>query len=180
MWGHRNSNRPTKCRWIKPAAFLYNRSIMNDYLINRDRGSDGCFVSTGSAQTYAQIYARHKAYAREHPEMYREAGRKFARTSRGHFNGLKTCAKRRGFSVNITFLQYSKITEGKNCCYCDGPLPKAGHGLDRKNSQKGYSLKNCVPCCTTCNRIRGKDDISYEEMFEVIKLLRRLRRKKNA
>jgi hypothetical protein len=40
--------------------------------------------------------------------------------------------------------------------------------------------KTAFPVVARCNEIRGKDNISYSEMFEVIKLLRKLRTKANA
>lgn len=28
------------------------------------------------------------------------------------------------------------------------------NGIDRIDSSKGYSIDNCVPCCTMCNRMK--------------------------
>lgn len=95
------------------------------------------------------------------------------------FNILRAKSAARGLPMDLSFDEYVALTSA-DCCYCHGPLPKSGYGLDRKNSSLGYSIENCVPCCKTCNRIRGEDDISYEEMFEVMKLLQRLRRKNAA
>ena len=35
------------------------------------------------------------------------------------------------------------------------------NGIDRKNSNLGYSLENIVPCCFICNR--GKSNMNYED-----------------
>jgi hypothetical protein len=120
--------------------------------------------------------------AKEHSRIYRvrhlESARAWGRTnsysSKGKFQALTGGAKKRKLTLDLTYDQYLEIVIGGVCCYCDSPLPKAGHGIDRKNSTLGYSKSNCSPCCTVCNRIRGKDDISHEEMFEVAKLLQRL------
>lgn len=37
------------------------------------------------------------------------------------------------------------------CTYCGDP---GSHGVDRKDSLKGYTPDNCVPCCETCNRAK--------------------------
>jgi len=86
----------------------------------------------------------------------------------------------RGMEFDLTLDQYASLIADKRCHYCGEETPKTGTGLDRKNSFLGYSEENCVPCCRRCNEIRGKDNISYSEMFEVIKLLRKLRTKANA
>lgn len=60
----------------------------------------------------------------------------------------------------------------RNCSYCDGVLGKVkfGKGLDRINNMDHYEIDNVLPCCRTCNRIRG-DDITVEEARGMIKHL---------
>ena len=69
----------------------------------------------------------------------------------------------------------------KNCFYCneepkDHPSEnryKYGKGLykrngiDRLDNTRGYTIDNCVPCCTRCNTI--KLDASYDEFIAKIK-----------
>lgn len=43
------------------------------------------------------------------------------------------------------------------------------NGIDRKDSSIGYTEKNCLPCCSTCNR--AKSDMSYEDFILYIKNL---------
>lgn len=40
-------------------------------------------------------------------------------------------------------------------------------GIDRIMNEKGYSISNCVPCCTTCNMM--KKALTEEEFFNHIK-----------
>lgn len=94
------------------------------------------------------------------------------------FCTLRYNAKKRNIPLRLTFKQFVQLVAHAKCHYCGGPLPRTGHGLDRKNSKLSYSTKNCVPCCQPCNWIRGKDIVSYSEMLEVAKLLARLRRRK--
>lgn len=71
----------------------------------------------------------------------------------------------------------------QNCHYCKSPpsnvrIKKAGkelrsvkyNGIDRKENSLGYSPKNCVPCCKTCNSIKG-EHLSYDEMILVMRSL---------
>lgn len=79
------------------------------------------------------------------------------------YNKLLTAAKKNKCVDNsLTFKQF-KTFVGKNCFYCNSKLPwlefftrnikreNHGYNLDRKDSTKGYSLENCVACCSICN-----------------------------
>ena len=97
------------------------------------------------------------------------------RCSRYCFYILRGGARARNIPCELTLEKYLKLVEGQKCFYCGEGLPEQGGGLDRKNSNLGYSEENCVPCCTACNTIRGKDLISHSEMIEVANLLKKLR-----
>lgn len=100
--------------------------------------------------------------------------RKRRRTIEGKYKTFLDNSSRRNFEVFLSLEDYRNLVEDRACTYCGNELPEAGSGLDRKDCSIGYTMDNCVPCCTTCNRIKG-DNISYSEMFEVIKLLKKLR-----
>jgi hypothetical protein len=123
------------------------------------------------------ISARNKKYREANSEERRANRKANCRTPQGRFGILRGNARARNLTLELTFEQWSNIVAQNSCAYCEGPLPEAGSGVDRKISILGYTAENCVPCCTVCNRIRGKDDISHEEMFEVVKLLNTLRSK---
>lgn len=67
--------------------------------------------------------------------------------------------------VSITSKDYELICS-KNCYYCNEPPKDTGkfkmrkyinteelklNGIDRINSKEGYTIENCVSCCTSCN-----------------------------
>jgi len=87
----------------------------------------------------------------------------------------QNAAKRRSLSFDLTEAQFEQIT-AQNCHYC-GAEPVEKHkprehasrklnGIDRIDSDKGYSLENCVPCCKRCNYL--KHIMTYDEMIEHI------------
>ena len=43
------------------------------------------------------------------------------------------------------------------------------NGIDRKDSNLGYTNENCVPCCKVCNN--GKRDLPYSEWLEYLETL---------
>lgn len=76
----------------------------------------------------------------------------------------------------LTLEQFSKLIHN-NCVYCGAPPEKNSdfyqslrrksvddvpvNGIDRIDSNKGYIIGNCVPCCSYCNRM--KSDISFDK-----------------
>jgi hypothetical protein len=70
-------------------------------------------------------------------------------------------AKKRGLCFELSREEFRFFTKQK-CIYC-GSIPQSVtrpnsvgggyvyNGIDRKDSDKGYILRNCVPCCSQCN-----------------------------
>lgn len=92
------------------------------------------------------------------------------------YKNYEGAARRRGIEFNLTREQFKKITK-QNCHYC-GQKPKQileksyyngkyiYNGLDRKNNNKGYTIKNSLPCCGICNRT--KNNLSYTKFKNLI------------
>jgi len=99
-------------------------------------------------------------------------------------NSYKSGAKSRGFSWELSYEQFVNITT-KNCVYCNAApklwdcVSKAPsvmkdcphvnsslyeivfNGIDRVDSNDGYTVDNSVACCTACNR--AKSDMSIDD-----------------
>lgn len=92
------------------------------------------------------------------------------------YGGLIRNARERQISFDLSYEDYLKFT-GKPCFYCGNPIPwqpwnehgvnNPGYYLDRKDSEKGYSVNNCVPCCTRCNI--SKRRFSSEDFINMCK-----------
>ena len=76
----------------------------------------------------------------------------------------KQSARARSYAWALTREQFVALTM-QACAYC-GIAPsqvtrtESGDtyihsGVDRKDNTEGYSIDNCLPCCTTCNRAKG-------------------------
>ena len=84
------------------------------------------------------------------------------------YREYKTGAKKRNIEFKLTKNDVKKFIKGK-CYYCgDSPKKKlhhyskleiSVHGIDRKDNNKGYNLKNCVTCCTICNRMKMEKEL---------------------
>ena len=71
-----------------------------------------------------------------------------------------TCT--RNIPFDLTFEQYENIV-GDPCYYCNITDDEKGfNGIDRKRSEIGYIVENCVSCCKMCNKLKGTlDDICF-------------------
>lgn len=74
------------------------------------------------------------------------------------YNIYKKNAKRRNIDFNLSKEEFYNLTS-QPCFYC-GDL-KQYNGIDRINSKQSYNLKNCVPCCTICNKMKLNYDVDF-------------------
>lgn len=95
-------------------------------------------------------YRKHKA----------DSAKKYNSTVNGKFYFYKRNAKKRGIEFELTKDEFSNMIE-QNCTYC-GDSERIG--IDRKDNNKGYTLENSVPCCTSCNYM--KKDLSVKEFID--------------
>lgn len=96
--------------------------------------------------------------------------RRHAHTVRSRFRTLKKSAKRKGIPLTLTLEQYTAVVQNAGCFYCGDSLPKVGYGLDRRKYLDGYNASNVVPCCTPCNRLKGRMEASGVSLEAVIKI----------
>ena len=82
---------------------------------------------------------------------------------------LRSTAKTRGIVVELTVDDVLAIRVGKACHYCGGSLPKWGGGLDRKDSDRGYTRDNVVPCCSDCNTAKASF-FSHDEFLAAMQV----------
>ena len=94
-----------------------------------------------------------------------------------NFNKLlanyQNSARRNDVPFSLMTEQFRELTK-RNCHYC-GTKPRQKkyrrfsngayifNGIDRKNNDLGYTVKNSLPCCFICNRAKGT--MSYKEFI---------------
>lgn len=67
---------------------------------------------------------------------------------------LKVGASRRKLKVGITKNMAHRLMKS-DCTYCgEKSAGTRVNGIDRVDNAKGYIRSNCVPCCSTCNRMK--------------------------
>ena len=82
------------------------------------------------------------------------ADNKYAETRhfRRRLGSIKGNAKGRNIDFNLTEEQVDDLIN-KPCFYCG---KEHSDGIDRLDSTKPYTIDNCVPCCSICNRMKNK------------------------
>jgi hypothetical protein len=107
-------------------------------------------------------------YRRTHLNLYRNATKKWRKnnpmknkqsekrsrlTPKAIYRRYQTNAANCYRSFRLTFNQFMSFWQ-KPCFYSGHAIKTIG--LDRINNSFGYSLKNVVPCCPTCNSMKSK------------------------
>lgn len=87
----------------------------------------------------------------------------YNRTTKSRFNRGRKTADSRGKAWTLTLEAFERLIT-LPCSYCGGSLlAETGCGLDRIDNNRGYTIKNVVPCCGSCNQIRNRH-LTYDEM----------------
>ena len=77
-------------------------------------------------------------------------------------------AAKRGLIFSLNLDQFRELT-GAPCVYCQAaPHEAEGYawnGIDRLNSDFGYSADNCVSCCFVCNRAKMNMSVTDWETY---------------
>lgn len=116
-------------------------------------------------------YQSHIEWQKNNKEKVRGYYRKNKEKPQYRFASAKGGAKSRGLSWDLTLEQFEEFTK-LPCYYCQNKLNHntTGSGLDRIDNNKGYSVDNCLPCCSTCNSVRW-NNFTVEETKIMISAL---------
>lgn len=95
------------------------------------------------------------------------------------YNKYRNRARAKKIKFDLMIEQFHKLTQ-QDCYYCNHKPssimiskeinrlePYIYNGIDRVDSSKGYTAKNCVPCCRPCNVM--KMDLSKRAFFAKIR-----------
>lgn len=107
-------------------------------------------------QTKAWKTANRESYLAQQREYAKERGQ----TVEGKFQQYKGNAGTRGLPFDLTFEKFAEFWQ-QPCYYCGAEIETIG--IDRIDSDQGYSTENTVSCCTDCNHF--KLDLTSEEFI---------------
>jgi hypothetical protein len=102
-----------------------------------------------------------KSLYKNNPQKYLEYSNKnrykYIKSPKSRFSKYKYGAKSRGYNFDLDFDNFTKLLSGQ-CHYCGS---KENIGIDRMDNKIGYTIKNCVSCCTECNFFKGSKEYTY-------------------
>lgn len=109
-------------------------------------------------QIQADYYAKNREkriksaieWTKNNREKFLETRNKYRTSNQGRFIAIKSAAKVRNIPFQLTKKQVFELIN-KQCFYCNEEGIK---GIDRIDSSIGYTITNCVPCCSMCNLMK--------------------------
>jgi hypothetical protein len=72
------------------------------------------------------------------------------------FKDLKRKCTTKNIQLELTSLYFRDLIS-RSCWYCNTP-GEPYVGIDRIDSEKGYLIDNCLPCCSMCNYMKNVYD----------------------
>ena len=138
---------------------------LNDPHFNR-KYCDSCAQMKADEGARASI----KRWKKRNPDRVKELNKSWAKRFpiKKRLSHARSIARGRGIVCEITDEQFVELWN-KVCIYCNMSITdQTGVGLDRINNDLGYTINNVLPCCGTCNYIRG-DYLTVPEMKVAIK-----------
>lgn len=118
-----------------------------------------------------------KYYFRKNKDKVIKRLREHSLEPKYRYKAFKRYAKDKKIKFQISLKYFEKLIS-LGCNYCNVQLNGTGGSLDRIIAKEGYVDSNVLPCCWNCNRLKS-DHLKVEETLEIIKLLRKLRKKDN-
>lgn len=142
--------------------------------VNKSNLMSKSTLSCGCLQKERSLIGHQKQKGVSRPHMQKPNGESVLHSS---FLTYKNGAKKRSLSFEINEDEFADLTS-QNCNYCgsepkDVKLKKDSfsvrkmNGVDRLDSNIGYTLSNSVPCCKICNYM--KQDLTVDQFYSHLK-----------
>ena len=103
--------------------------------------------------------ARRKSHFKHH-----EKNLERLKSPQARFQQIRNGARQRDLDWELSFEDVEGFWD-QPCHYCGDEIDTVG--LDRVDNSQGYVLSNVVPCCGTCNIMRGS--LTVEDWFAHMK-----------
>lgn len=119
-------------------------------------------------QQYQKEYREeHKLSNAEYQKQYRIKNKdrldEYKKSPHVRYTRYRQNAKNKNRNFDLSEADFTEMTK-RQCIYCgeysDTYEGEPFNGIDRVDSNLGYSIDNCVPCCATCNRMKLDLDIN--------------------
>lgn len=104
-----------------------------------------------------------KRYYKENKELILKNNSQWRQTFKGRLLSYKRAAEKRNILWALSDSEFKSYWQ-EPCSYCGSEIETIG--IDRLESNKGYTLKNTTSCCSQCNRM--KMDCSVDDFLNKV------------
>ena len=145
------------------------KNIQADALLNKKAKSCGCsrFIEKRKSTKYSPEISSYRAKVSNYKAHAKMAGREFSLTFDEAIKLFKSNCHYCNTPPSNTYNLISRNRKyTKGTVYCLSKIDDYTikyNGIDRKDSNLGYTVANCVSCCFRCNS--AKSDSSYNEFI---------------
>jgi hypothetical protein len=101
-----------------------------------------------------------KQWRENNPEKVVDNNENKKKSKQLQYNVYSRTARDKRLDFDLSFNDFDNIVS-EPCYYCDVIQDKGFNGIDRKDSNIGYTLDNCVSSCTMCNFMKGSYGVDY-------------------
>lgn len=116
----------------------------------------------------------HKMLNSEYQKQYRQKNKarldEYKKSPHVRYKVYQNNARHKNRNFDLSEEDFVEMTK-QPCIYCGGYSDTYSgeqfNGIDRIDSNIGYSINNCVTCCSTCNRM--KMDLDVDEWISKMK-----------
>ncbi len=162
--------------------FIYNVKKCQDCLILYQNKDDNFYISKSNKDGLRTICKicdkikskkwreKNKEHSKLRDKFYYIKNRakilKRAESPVNRFSCYKTNARKKNIELEISLIEFTKITNNK-CYYCNQYNKNKNYcGIDRIDSNVGYINGNLLPCCSVCNQM--KSDFNQKDFLNKI------------
>ena len=166
------SKRCSKCGEVKNISEFYKSAYGHRSMCkscNNQTSKDNEYKYKETRKKYKNdnktlINKKAKEYYNQNKTSISLKHKEYRISQKGKYSKYKKNAINRNKDWNLSNDEFQSFWQ-QDCFYCGESIDTIG--LDRVDNGSGYSMDNCIPCCSKCNKM--KNTLSIKDFINKIK-----------
>lgn len=164
--GNKSDGKRGRCKICDKASRVDYILNNKDRMRKRDRAKYSSLSENEKKEYIKKKSLQNQDRMRKNPQA-KLAKKIYDKSDRGIYSRYRCDAKRRAIVFELDFDIFSDLLE-RDCFYCGKAQSR---GVDRYDSNLGYTIDNCVACCSDCNEIK-MDRSAYDMFKHILKMIK--------